>query len=141
MIPHRSPSATVKVMFLKSSVAPNETPMLENERRVTQRREGIEDVFAWKCDAATRKPSCRPSIASAADAAPAIRHDTVGDMVQEQDRIGPAVALHQVEHQVGLTVPWISEDDVEIVQGVTELAVAGFAGSQCARSSVSVTWP
>src|SRR5262245_41126451 len=36
MIPHRSPSATVKVMFLKSSVAPNETPMLESERRVTQ---------------------------------------------------------------------------------------------------------
>ena len=39
MMPHRSPSATVKVMFLKSSVAPKETPMLESERRVTQRRE------------------------------------------------------------------------------------------------------
>src|SRR5262245_58221396 len=38
MMPHRSPSATVKVMFLKSSVAPKETPMLESERRVTQRR-------------------------------------------------------------------------------------------------------
>jgi len=37
MIPHRSPSATVKVTFLKSSVAPKETPMLESERRVTQR--------------------------------------------------------------------------------------------------------
>ena len=36
MMPHRSPSATVKVMFLNSSVAPNETPMLESERRVTQ---------------------------------------------------------------------------------------------------------
>ena len=36
MMPHRSPSATVKVMFLKSSVAPKETPMLESERRVTQ---------------------------------------------------------------------------------------------------------
>src|SRR5690348_13654936 len=35
MIPHRSPSATVKVTFLKSSVAPKETPMLESERRVT----------------------------------------------------------------------------------------------------------
>jgi hypothetical protein len=29
----------VKVMFLKSSSAPKETPMLENERRVTQRQE------------------------------------------------------------------------------------------------------
>ena len=37
MMPHRSPSSTVKVMFLKSSVAPKETPMLESERRVTQR--------------------------------------------------------------------------------------------------------
>jgi hypothetical protein len=38
MMPHRSPSATVKVMFLKSSVAPNETPTLESERRVTRKR-------------------------------------------------------------------------------------------------------
>src|SRR5215208_2708188 len=37
MMPHRSPSATVKVMFLKSSVAPNEMPTLEQERRVTRR--------------------------------------------------------------------------------------------------------
>ena len=44
MMPHRSPSATVKVMFLKSSVAPKETPTLASERRVTQRREWIEDV-------------------------------------------------------------------------------------------------
>jgi hypothetical protein len=36
MMPHRSPSATVKVMFLNSSVAPKETPMLDSERRVTQ---------------------------------------------------------------------------------------------------------
>jgi len=36
MMPHRSPSATVKVMFLKSSVAPKEMPTLETERRVTQ---------------------------------------------------------------------------------------------------------
>jgi hypothetical protein len=42
----------VKVTFLRSSVAPNETPMLESERRVTQRWEWIEDVLAWKCDAA-----------------------------------------------------------------------------------------
>ena len=39
MMPHRSPSATVKVTFLNSSVAPNETPILESERRVTQRGE------------------------------------------------------------------------------------------------------
>src|ERR687897_997664 len=37
MMPHRSPSATVKVMFLKSSVAPNETPTLASERSVTRR--------------------------------------------------------------------------------------------------------
>lgn len=36
MMAHRSPSATVKVTFLKSSVAPNETPIFESERRVTQ---------------------------------------------------------------------------------------------------------
>jgi hypothetical protein len=35
MMPQRSPSATVKVMFLNSSVAPKETPTLETERRVT----------------------------------------------------------------------------------------------------------
>jgi hypothetical protein len=39
MMPHRSPSATVKVMFLKSWVAPNETPTLETERTVTRRWE------------------------------------------------------------------------------------------------------
>jgi len=39
MMPHRSPSATVKVMFLNNSVAPKETPMLDSERRVTQRPE------------------------------------------------------------------------------------------------------
>src|SRR5690349_18011184 len=38
MMPHRSPSATVKVTFLKSSVAPKETPTLESERRVTRNR-------------------------------------------------------------------------------------------------------
>jgi hypothetical protein len=38
MIPHRSPSATVKVMFFRSSVAPKEMPTLERERRVTQGR-------------------------------------------------------------------------------------------------------
>src|SRR5687767_9735565 len=43
MMPHRSPSATVKVTFLKSSVAPKETPMLESERRVTERRAGQAD--------------------------------------------------------------------------------------------------
>ena len=37
MIPQRSPSATVKVMFLKSSSAPKEMPTLETERRVTLR--------------------------------------------------------------------------------------------------------
>src|SRR6476620_4231957 len=37
MIPHRSPSATVKVMFLRSSVAPKEMPTLETESRVTRR--------------------------------------------------------------------------------------------------------
>src|SRR5687768_6752922 len=37
MMPHRSPSATVKVTFLNSSVAPKETPTLEQERRVTRR--------------------------------------------------------------------------------------------------------
>jgi len=36
MIPHRSPSATVKVTFLNSSVAPKETPTLETESRVTR---------------------------------------------------------------------------------------------------------
>jgi len=34
-MPHRSPWATVNVMFLKSSVAPNEMPTLETESRVT----------------------------------------------------------------------------------------------------------
>ena len=38
MMPHRSPSATVKVMFLNSSVAPKEMPTLETERRVTRER-------------------------------------------------------------------------------------------------------
>jgi hypothetical protein len=37
MMPQRSPSATVKVTFLNSSVAPKETPTLEQERRVTRR--------------------------------------------------------------------------------------------------------
>ena len=36
MMPHRSRSATVKVMFLKSSSAPNEMPTLETESRVTR---------------------------------------------------------------------------------------------------------
>jgi hypothetical protein len=36
MMPHRSPSATVKVMFLNSSVAPNERPTFETESRVTR---------------------------------------------------------------------------------------------------------
>ena len=35
MMPHRSPSATVKVTFLKSSFAPKEMPTLESESRVT----------------------------------------------------------------------------------------------------------
>src|SRR3954468_14039373 len=39
MMPHRSPSATVKVMFLKSSSAPNEMPTLETESRVTEREQ------------------------------------------------------------------------------------------------------
>src|SRR3954469_20432664 len=39
MMPHRSPSSTVKVMFLKSWVAPKEMPTLETERTVTRRRE------------------------------------------------------------------------------------------------------
>ena len=39
MMPHRSPSATVNVMFLKSSVAPKDMPTLETERRVTRRWE------------------------------------------------------------------------------------------------------
>lgn len=39
MMPHRSPWATVKVMFLKRSVAPNEMPTLETESRVTLSRE------------------------------------------------------------------------------------------------------
>ncbi len=39
MMPHRSPSATVKVTFLNSSVAPKETPTLETESRVTRRWE------------------------------------------------------------------------------------------------------
>ena len=47
MIPHRSPSATVNVMFLRSSVAPKEIPMLEQERRVTRaRRSRVEFVGA-----------------------------------------------------------------------------------------------
>src|SRR5215207_8934468 len=37
MMPHRSPSATVKVTFSKSLVAPNEMPTLEQERSVTRR--------------------------------------------------------------------------------------------------------
>src|SRR5688500_7958326 len=49
MMPHRSPSATVKVTFLKSSVAPKETPMLESERRVTERRAGQADMGAECC--------------------------------------------------------------------------------------------
>ena len=49
MIPQRSPSATVKVMFLKSSVAPKETPMLESERRVTPRWED-DEVLARSAD-------------------------------------------------------------------------------------------
>ncbi len=36
MMPHRSRSATVNVIFLKSSVAPNEMPTFETESRVTQ---------------------------------------------------------------------------------------------------------
>jgi hypothetical protein len=36
MIPQRSPAATVNVMFLRSSVAPKEIPMLEQERSVTR---------------------------------------------------------------------------------------------------------
>src|SRR5581483_3564292 len=43
MMPHRSPSATVKVMFLKSSVAPKETPTLDNERSVTPASLGTEE--------------------------------------------------------------------------------------------------
>src|SRR3982751_4503471 len=39
MMPHRSPSATVKVMFLKSLSAPNEMPTLETESRVTEREQ------------------------------------------------------------------------------------------------------
>ena len=46
MIPHRSPSATVKVTFLNSSVAPKETPTLESERRVTLRQEKTEEARA-----------------------------------------------------------------------------------------------
>src|SRR6185295_4755348 len=41
MMPHRSPSSTVKVMSLKSSVAPKETPTFETERTVTRRRQKI----------------------------------------------------------------------------------------------------
>src|SRR6478672_11244186 len=41
MMPHRSPSSTVKVMFLKSWVAPKETPTFETERTVTRRRQKI----------------------------------------------------------------------------------------------------
>ena len=37
MMPHRSPSATVKVTCLNSSVAPKLMPTLEQERRVTRR--------------------------------------------------------------------------------------------------------
>jgi hypothetical protein len=42
MMPHRSPSATVKVTFLKSSVAPKESPMFESERTVTRKLVGRE---------------------------------------------------------------------------------------------------
>ena len=51
MMPHRSPSTTVKVTFLKSSVAPKETPMLESESRVTQRRVGQTTSVAAESDA------------------------------------------------------------------------------------------
>ena len=36
MMPHRSPSATVKVMFFRSSVAPNEMPTPDIEIRLTR---------------------------------------------------------------------------------------------------------
>jgi len=45
IIPHRSPSATVKVIFLSSSVAPKEIPIFEPERSVTRRlRRQVEKV-------------------------------------------------------------------------------------------------
>jgi hypothetical protein len=51
MIPHRSPSATVKVTFLNSSVAPKETPTLDRDRRVTQRWVDAEEGSGAERDA------------------------------------------------------------------------------------------